>query len=359
MNYSRLTHTTDVHLVQGWLKAAIGAVGIVALSATGFALIVATGRGAPAGIAQICILAGPSGLWVLRWWLLPWPSEIESLAWVVLMDVAIGIHNVMVQDAELGATGNACLVATGGYIAVFHGPRVLFAHAGWSLLTIGALSILVAFRGDFRSRDAGAVLAIGSASLAVVCFVLPIVQFCCWLFWHQALMDPLTGLTNRRGLDFHLIRYVGSQRGWPRWLVPCRQHRQQIYFATVDIDRFKAVNDAYGHPVGDEVLVQAARRLRAAVDSDALVARVGGDEFVIIGYVRGNGDSLGERLRKAIENTDDLPVAVTASIGVAFCDAGPTGAQGDAASCRHRLRVSDEAMYAAKRLGGNRAIVVA
>ncbi|MCM6778465.1 GGDEF domain-containing protein [Nocardia sp. CDC159] len=357
LHYCWPVHAAGDHSFRWRLKVSIGAVGIVVVSLTGITLIVVAGREAPAGAARVCLLAVPSALWTLRWWLLPWPGEFESLLWVALLDVAVGIHNVIAPDPVLGATGNALLVATGAYLAIFHGPRALLVHAGWSLLSISALPTL-AVLGYSRSGDIGVTLVMESVSpLVVACCVLPVVQFCCWLFRRDAHTDPLTGLANRRGLECHLLRHASSVQGWPRWLTPCGRQHRRFYFAAVDIDGFKIVNDHYGHSVGDELLIRTARQLRAAADPDALVARTGGDEFVVVGHLRDGMDAVAERLRGAITAVTNVPVAVTASIGVALCDTGPAPGEGGVVCCRRRLRLSDEAMYVAKRLGGNRVVV--
>jgi len=84
---------------------------------------------------------------------------------------------------------------------------------------------------------------------------------------HQARHDPLTGLANRRGLRAYLH---AAPRDRP------------VALALLDLDRFKAVNDRYGHAAGDEVLVEVARRLAAMPPPVSLAARLSGDEFVLV-----------------------------------------------------------------------------
>ena len=88
---------------------------------------------------------------------------------------------------------------------------------------------------------------------------------------HQASHDPLTGLANRASLERQLTEIVRTCED---------EHELAVLFP--DLDGFKAVNDDYGHELGDRVLEQVARRLRACVREDDLVARLGGDEFIVV-----------------------------------------------------------------------------
>ncbi len=118
-------------------------------------------------------------------------------------------------------------------------------------------------------------------------------------------MDPLTGLLNRRALDERFKRHSGSP----------------LTVVALDLDSFKAVNDAHGHAAGDEVLRVCADRLRHECRESDLIARVGGDEFVIV--LTGAADAqvarrLCARLAQALREPIALPTAhvqVGASIG--------------------------------------------
>ncbi len=155
----------------------------------------------------------------------------------------------------------------------------------------------------------------------------------------QALQDPLTGLPNRRALDLRLAEAMASLSGQP------------CAVALVDLDRFKAVNDAYSHAVGDDVLHSVASCLRATLRGRDLVARYGGDEFVVVmpctplpvaqSALRRAADAVAEL-------THDVSADVTISVGVVHAplDGEPAAA----------LAAADEAMYAAKREGGNTVV---
>jgi two-component system cell cycle response regulator len=162
-----------------------------------------------------------------------------------------------------------------------------------------------------------------------------------------ALIDPLTGLYNRRYVAAHLDSLMARQE----------DGGNGIAVLLFDIDHFKRVNDGHGHAAGDEVLVEVARRAQRAVRSFDLVARHGGEEFLIAMPDTGLGVaySVAERLRRSIAEKPvriadaDAEVAVTISIGVATAK-GP----GDTPAAL--LRRADTALYDAKGCGRNRVI---
>ncbi|MFZ4584184.1 MAG: putative bifunctional diguanylate cyclase/phosphodiesterase [Acidimicrobiia bacterium] len=156
---------------------------------------------------------------------------------------------------------------------------------------------------------------------------------------HQALHDPLTGLPNR-ALLLDRIEHA---------LARSRRDGEAVALCFLDLDRFKVVNDSLGHTVGDRLLVEIARRLRAVVRDSDTVARLGGDEFVVLAdgvTSREHAVALANRLLDAVGRPTTLSgdeIASSASIGVVVTD-GRT----DATAI---LRDADAAMYAAKEDG--------
>ena len=154
----------------------------------------------------------------------------------------------------------------------------------------------------------------------------------------QVAEDPLTGLANRRHADVWLGTVAASGR--------------PLGVAIIDVDLFKTVNDRFGHPVGDRVLRQIARTLRSCVRKKDLVARIGGEEFLVglDDLSLPDATTRCELLRTAVEGFDwqsvEPGLAVTVSIGLAVVAPG-----GDLAAA-HAL--ADQRLYAAKRAGRNR-----
>jgi diguanylate cyclase (GGDEF)-like protein len=158
----------------------------------------------------------------------------------------------------------------------------------------------------------------------------------------RAMVDGLTGLTNRRGFEgaMAVAREEADRFGWETSLL------------LVDVDHFKAVNDTYGHEAGDEVLRAVTRALDDRVREIDVCARVGGEEIAILLKNTGpvGAEELAQRLRHAIEQlrvvTSGRTISVTASFGVAT---HPT-VVGDWDAL---YRCADQALYAAKHGGRN------
>jgi diguanylate cyclase (GGDEF)-like protein len=131
-------------------------------------------------------------------------------------------------------------------------------------------------------------------------------------------------------------------------------HKQTLAVILFDIDHFKSVNDTYGHEAGDQVLIHVAALVRAALRDGEILARHGGEEFVVMPAhcTQEQAGILAERLRASIEHesltlADGQVLRVTASFGVASAS-GPTAALDDL------LHAADLALYRAKRKGGTR-----
>ena len=152
--------------------------------------------------------------------------------------------------------------------------------------------------------------------------------------------DALTGLANR--LLFNARLQQSMQHA--------RRNHGRIALLLVDLDHFKAVNDSYGHAIGDEVLRAAADRFRSTVREVDTVARLGGDEFAIVLSGLGSGADAEHMAQKLVTNLGEpmrvlgMPLEVGVSIGVALFSSGDL-------SPAELLRRADQAMYAAKDAG--------
>ncbi len=163
----------------------------------------------------------------------------------------------------------------------------------------------------------------------------------------RALHDELTGLPSRR----LLVDRIGSAQR------RCARDALQGALLFLDLDRFKQVNDQYGHATGDAVLREVARRLAAVLRASDTLARVGGDEFVVLlPSVTGplDAEGVGQKLIEAVlalDSVDGCDVAFDASVGITLFQAEGM----DADVLLHR---ADAAMYAAKQAGGGRTWVL-
>lgn len=165
----------------------------------------------------------------------------------------------------------------------------------------------------------------------------------------MALTDGLTGLYNRRYFETHLRTLLDRSRAAGR----------PLSLIMLDVDNFKTINDSHGHGAGDDVLRETARRLNANVRTFDTVARIGGDEFVILMPGSGRAEALAaaERVHAGLIGTpvplaNGAPISITASVGVAEADVS----RDDVAASLER---ADEALYEAKRRGRNCVVTLA
>ncbi len=166
----------------------------------------------------------------------------------------------------------------------------------------------------------------------------------------MAIIDPLTKLHNRRYLTSQLANLMNDAlaRG------------TAMSLAVIDVDFFKKVNDTFGHDAGDEVLVETSARLRKALRGVDILARFGGEEFVVVmpDTDRFAGTRVAERLRSAIEltpftiNRGSRQISITASVGLATMEDRVETADS-------LVKRADEALYAAKHGGRNRVVAAA
>lgn len=158
----------------------------------------------------------------------------------------------------------------------------------------------------------------------------------------QAMTDPLTGVMNRRAFEEALTNAVTRSR----------ETGQPLSVVMMDLDDFKGINDTLGHRAGDKALMVATQCLREGLREADAVARMGGDEFVILlpNCPRNGAHEIAERLRAAIEIRSvpfaEEAITLKASFGVATLS--EPAMEGDAL-----LIECDRALYTAKRVGGN------
>jgi diguanylate cyclase (GGDEF)-like protein len=164
--------------------------------------------------------------------------------------------------------------------------------------------------------------------------------------YEASVTDALTGANNREHFDSQLRMELSY----------ARRHKTDLVLLLFDVDYFKRVNDTFGHPVGDEVLIEIARAVRRLVRNEDVFARYGGEEFALIlrGIDIAGGRAAGERLRTQVEKlriaSERGHVAVTISVGCASL------ATTNEPTTEALIQTADRRLYAAKNSGRNRVV---
>ncbi len=166
-----------------------------------------------------------------------------------------------------------------------------------------------------------------------------------------AATDPLTGMSNRREFEARLV--VELRRA--------ARSGSAVSLLFLDLDHFKRVNDRFGHPTGDELLVKLANLLVKTIRTSDVVARYGGEEFVVLlpDTEEEGAMVLAETLRQAVAERLAARLPLTVSVGAATHYPGPSGEADPVRVAERLVAAADEALYRAKREGRNRCRAVA
>lgn len=269
-------------------------------------------------------------------WLIRWPTRRASRIFALLSAVCVAVVNLTVLAPQQALLACAIFSAIGGLVAFTQNSPFLTV-----VLSIGTVTaVICAVRVAMVSNAA---LAISELVLILSSILtVPMVgQILVQLLGADAVnsdVDVLTGLHNRRGFYRAIVQRANRiVRG-----------RATLGLVMVDLDSFKQVNDSLGHAAGDEVLKAVAAVLRKAAGGDAVVARIGGEEFCIAATT--SDRHLRHLADRVCADIDAMPDGVTASVGTACAPRLPSAQEG----LDELLGVADQAMYAAKRAGGNR-----
>ncbi|WP_428339727.1 diguanylate cyclase domain-containing protein [Mycobacterium sp.] len=273
-------------------------------------------------------------------WALCWPTRTAAIRFVVAATGSIGLIALAQRHPVFGLLTCTAFAATASYVALFHTAPVMAAHFAVAS-TVGAVQTY-RLAAEYN-------LAAGVSSYALLLLLTLVVPFGVQVVVHvlgtdavRAERDQLTGLYTRRA--FHRRAKARLEQG----------SRQQAYVvvSVIDLDRFKQLNDSYGHSTGDDALVSVARALRDTTDDSAVIGRSGGEEFVIADIWL--PDEVSRRAQQLCDEIAALPFGITASIGTAgIHPAYRTGNRGDLLI--ELIAAADAAMYTAKRRGGNQA----
>lgn len=289
----------------------------------------------PTAMTWLAIAGGVAGAALF---IAHWPTRRESVAFVFVTNASIALACLAYPAPLPTVVGCIAFATIGAYIAFFHTTALVLYNF--------AIAAAVATSGAARMAANGQpVLAVVDWWLIIqINIALPLaIQILVNALGTDLLRaehDPLTGLLNRRLFHRETSGLIASGRSADAHLM----------VALIDLDKFKSVNDRYGHAAGDEALVHVAQAITRAAGDAAVVARSGGEEFLVaITSPTPDCQDLAQRICSAIAES---PAGVTASVGttaVRLCDT-----DGEDKPLVDRLvATADWAMYRAKRAGGN------
>jgi len=291
----------------------------------------------------VAIAASAAFLLAASLWLLRWPSRGQSLAYNAVCCASIAAAALMVPNPYGGLMACTMFAALGGFLAYFHA----LGHVVANFCVATACMAYTASRMWAETGDlplvAGSVLLVTGINLGVPFGIQSLVHSL-----HNDLRnsgrDPLTGLLNRRSFYHAVYELIGVDRDLDT----------MVNVTMVDLDSFKTLNDTRGHAVGDAALVNVAAVLEEASGPEAVLSRLGGEEFVVADVDTAAEHALSsERIREGIAA---MPFDITASLGT--CSAPvQAGVQVEHPEFIDGLiREADAAMYKSKRAGGNRVV---
>lgn len=287
----------------------------------------------------LALTAAVAGLTLAVLWWTRWPSRRESIVFAAIGSATIAGGCLWQTEPLIGLTFCTALAVSGGYIAFFHTARYMLLNFLLAV-TVGAWQA-------YRVAESGEpMLALSGYFLVLelnigVPFAIQVVVRALGADLLRTDRDPLTGLLNRRAFTDAVVGRLVVRDG-----------NAYLALALLDLDRFKAINDAFGHASGDEALVEVAQALTQACPETALVCRMGGEEFLVADIVKSAVPTdWAQCLCSAVES---VSYTVTASVGTATTPLHDVDADRAEAMFHQLVRAADAAMYAAKRQGGNR-----
>lgn len=323
---------------RGMLRSAQVVMAIVAGSSALVPLTALPSRdsavGAVTGVVTATFILGLMLMWLTRW-----PTRRQSQAILTVGTLCVAAWSLVQPTAALAALAATAMAVTGGYIAFFHGPKLLLWNGLWAVVVTTAAVVRLAGEVNIATAvsafwldnflNLSVPLGIWSISRAMGTYAL------------RSEEDALTGLLNRRAFT----DAVGHRLANPP---PSHTH---LAVVMLDLDNFKRINDTHGHLAGDRALRAVAELLREHAPDDAVICRAGGEEF-LVALTSGTSDvrPLTARFCAAIAGV--FP-KITASIGTATAELHLLTGVVAACAVDELIMIADNAMYAAKRRGGN------
>lgn len=286
----------------------------------------------------VSIIAVVTGLTYAGLWWRNWPTRGQSLSMAVITGGLVAAVTLLQTEPLFALMGCTALALVGGYMAFFHSTK--------SVAYVVALAVIFGALCASRVEDSDslAVAAVGFALVLELNLAFPLsIQAVVRTLGADVVRsdhDPLTGLLNRRAL---------YERATGLLTAPCGD--LQLIVVMIDLDKFKTLNDTYGHIAGDQALASVAWSLRQVSSPAGIVARFGGEEFILVDALP--YDAACELPTRVCAAVADTPHPVTASVGAAVVRW--SGVADPAAAIETLIRAADAAMYAAKKNGGNQA----
>ncbi|WP_018877563.1 MULTISPECIES: diguanylate cyclase [unclassified Thioalkalivibrio] len=303
-----------------------------------------------------------AGLWLTLWRRPDWLARLEP--WMLALVAAIVLSRLAWHFHAGGSLDDRLLVLAGGHYwavgIVILAAFVMLDHraglrAGLAILIVASLIALAGVIGEALDGTLATETAVYLLRVHLFLGVLLVLASIATsmrdtvkdalvrseAMARAARTDPLTGLANRRAAEAFLDRQAAA----------VARYGHPVAVIGMDIDHFKAVNDAHGHACGDAVIEGVARRLEANLREPDFVARWGGEEFLIVAPETSahEAQQLAERCRAALASEPIAGVPVTGSFGITVFRAGDT--------LDDVLGRADNLMYAAKAAGRDRVLV--
>lgn len=286
-------------------------------------------------------VASGFGMVIALLWLMRWPTRRQSALYSLTGSVCIAATCLVQGDPHAGLLGCSAFAVLGGYIAFFHTAPYMTTNTTIAMSTAAVLSARL-----IRYYD---IVVAGCAFLLVLLlnvafpFAVQSLVHALGSDLRRSSRDTLTGLLVRRA-------FYQSAYGL---LLRRRQGPSYLGAAMIDLDNFKRLNDTHGHSTGDKALVAVSGALRLACPPTSIIARFGGEEFVVADTYRTDDlHDIAEQLRTAIAG---IRYPVTASIGIASVRLNANFDPAERELIDDLVNLADTAMYAAKHAGGNQS----
>lgn len=296
----------------------------------------------PVGTVPVVMtwIAFAGGVFGVALWVVRWPTRGQSVAFAVVTNTSIALACLAHPNPLAGLIGCIAFATSGGYIAFFQTSKYVL----YNFTVAAGVALYQAIRLAHSGHTALAGVDLFLVLQVNIALPMAITVLIRAMGNDLALADrdPLTGLLNRRAFQHKSLGLLLARPAPNMFLL----------VVVIDLDNFKALNDRYGHAEGDQALVQVANALRSSTRETAITARSGGEEFIVVdtSYASDPGP-LAKRICTAIAN---LPIPVTASVGTACAPLQNANDGGYQALIDDLITAADEAMYSAKRFGGNR-----